>query len=495
MKVLLINPPWVIGDKLGVRAGSRWPHLKTVKEGKYLPFPFFLAYTGAHLQENGFDVLLIDAIAEGISDEDFFRRVIEFEPDLVIQEVSTPSMAVDLEYASKIKSHTNSDIAFCGAEVNIRDPDFLTEHDFVNYVLVGEYEQTALELAKCIDSSNDLKDVKGLIFRSKSDVIINSDRPLLADLDTLPWPLRNQLPMEKYEDRPGGIPAPSVQMIASRGCPYTCIFCVWPHLMYQGNSYRAREPVKVIDEMEHLIKIGFKSIYFDDDTFNIDKKRILNLCGEIKKRKLNVAWAAMARADNLDRETLTQMRSAGLAAIKFGVESGVQYLVDNVRKDLDLGDVKENVLLSKELGINVHLTFMFGLPGETKETIKKTIDFALELDPDSVQFSITIPFPGTTYFKDADKKNLISTKDWSDFDGNYSSVVRTEELSSDDLRKARENADRIWIKHCLVRKRYSHNSPIKLFKSCLREHGFMYTIRNTIDYLSCSKYRYYKNDE
>ena len=323
----------------------------------------------------------------------------------------------------------------------------------MDYILVGEYEYTLLDLVKHSERKGELKEVLGLIYRNtKGKIQINPRRPAIENLDELPWPARHFLPMHNYADLFCGLPAPSLQMWASRGCPYKCIFCMWPEVMYGGHKYYVRNPVDVVNEMERCIKeYGFKSVYFDDDTFNIGKERILKICEEIKRREIDIPWAIMARADTIDREMLKTMRDAGLYALKYGVESGDQEILNDSGKNLNLEKVKEMVRITKELGIKVHLTFMFGLPGETKETIRKTIDFPLKLDPDSIQFSLCTPFPGTKYFEIAKEKNFLLTENWSDYDGADKAVIRTEALTKEDLENALSQAHKAWSSHLLRR--------------------------------------------
>jgi len=479
MRVLLVNLPWEVDGKRGVRAGSRWPHLKIPEEEDYMPFPFFLAYAASLLKKKGIEVLLIDAIAEGMNDRKFLDKIKDYKPNIVLLEISTPSLEIDLEWARKIKEFDKSiKIALAGLDMSIRNPEFLEKNKYIDFVLVGEYEFTLLGLVNCLKNKDNLSNILGLIYRNKGRIIINKNRPLL-DINKLPWPLRKQLPMHKYHDCPGGIPQPSIQVIASRGCPYHCIFCAWPQIMYHGSNYRARDPVDVVDEMEFLVKKkGFKSVYFDDDTFNLGRERMFKICNEIKKRKLNVPWAIMARADLMDKELLDEMKSAGLYAVKYGVESAVQKLVDNANKDLDLKKAEEMIEYTNKIGIKTHLTFMFGLPGETHETIQKTVDFALRMNPESVQFSITTPFPGTSYYKELNKNGMLVSKKWSDYDGNFKSVVKTEELSAKELENAVRNAYTTWAEHS--QKRTKHNNSLIVLKKCLKEHGTKYTVKKVV---------------
>lgn len=460
MKILLANLPWRVGNRLGVRAGSRWPFTTLYPEKtrvpRYLPFPFFLAYATSLLESDGrFEVKLVDAITEGYVEDEFLEIVNLFKPDFVLFETSTPSIANDLSYCDKIsKQNQNVRIALSGTHATVFFREILTENPAVSFILLGEYEKTLLELAGCLHENKEPEGIAGLSGRRSDGTIYHSGRRKLIDsLDSLPWPAYRHLPMLKYHDTPGGIPSPSVQMWASRGCPFGCIFCVWPQVMYGGGIYRVRQPSKVLDELEWLIaEYGFKSVYFDDDTFNIGKKRILEFCEEFKSRKIGIPWAIMARADTIDEETLVAMREAGMVSLKFGVESGVQEIINRSGKNLDLKKVRENVHAAKKLGIKVHLTFTFGLPGETHQTIRQTMCFLKELKPDTVQFSLATPFPGSKYFDELDSEGRILTKDWSFYDGAVKSVIQHRRISNRDLERNLYDAIHNWNKPPLTKR-------------------------------------------
>ncbi len=486
MKVLLVNLPWVVEGRWGVRAGSRWPHLKDPQtEGNYQPYPFYLGYATALLRREGFQAVLWDCLAMKMEKEEFLQRVEELSPDLIFAEVSTVSLANDLEILSHLKDFP---LAIGGADINIRRPDFLKTHSFIDFVLVGEYEVTLWELAENLKKGRGGERVKGLIFRSKEgEIEVNPPRPLLKDLDWLPWPLREELPMEKYIDAPGGLPLPSVQMWTSRGCPFTCIFCAWPSLMYGGHRFRAREPIKVVDEMEYLLKkMNFKSIYIDDDTTNVGKTRMKKLAEEIRRRGLKFPWAIMARPDLMDEEILITLREAGLHSIKYGVESASQEILDRAKKRMDLRKAIRMIKFTQDLGVKTHLTFTFGLPGETKESIKKTIDLALSLNPDSVQFSIATPFPGTEFYEEMEKRGFIVSKDFSLYDGNSTSVIRTDTLTPQDLEEARRRAYELWGRNLRKRERIRFPLEKRYFKTLLfylKHYGLSFTLKKVRDFL------------
>lgn len=453
MRVFLGNSPWRKEGFYGVRAGSRWPHFERCDAG-YMPFPFFLAYAAAVLLEEGHEVELVDGIAEGISEEEFLNRAKNFGPELVVLEVSTISIDVDLACARDMKkAFPEAKVVFCGLHTEMFDNDFLEAQADVDLVMKGEYEYTLRDLASALEKGKQLDNVTGIFFRQNGAITFTGDRPLIENIDELPWPARQFLPMENYCDTPGEIPRPSVQMWASRGCPYHCVYCAWPQIMYGSNKYRPRDPVKVIDEMEHLVREdGFKSVYFDDDTFNIGKPRIMKMCSEITRRRLKVPWAIMARADTMDEEMLRALDKAGLEALKYGVENATQEIVDRCGKALNLTKVKEMVRLTKKMGIWVHLTFMFGLAGETKETMDKTIDLALELSPDSLQFSIVTPWPGSRFFKEVEAKGHLLSRNFAEYDGYNIAVIKTDTLNKEDLEAALRKAERLWCEHVETRR-------------------------------------------
>ena len=430
MKTILVNPPWATEGFYGVRAGSRWPHLESCDSSDYMPFPFFMAYAAAVLERADKSVMVVDACAEKLDDKTCFARIEQFAPDLVVIETATPTVVMDLEFARRLKQELRIDrVALCGPHALMLEPGFLEANPPVDFVLRGEYEGILLDLVDSIEKDGDLTTIQGLIYRGADGIVRDTGpRALLENIDSLPWPARHLFNMSLYSDRPGSIPLPSLQMWASRGCPYQCVFCVWPQIMYGGNRYRARNPVDVVNELERCLnRWPFKSFYFDDDTFNIGKQRIKALSKEIKARKIGLPWGAMARADHVDREILQAMKDAGLVSIKYGMESGVQQLIDASGKNLKIEDVERAVNLSKELGIQVHLTFTFGLPGETKETIKRTIQKAIEINPFSVQFSIATPFPGTVYFLSLKEKGYVLSENWEEYSGS-TGAVHTEPI-------------------------------------------------------------------
>jgi len=452
MKVFLANPPWLEENKIGHRAGARFPYIdqKKGKKSIFIPFPFFLSYAAAVLKENDIEVMLVDSVAEGDSYDDFFNKMKRFKPDLILIEISTPSIFTDLEIAKKLKNEIEAKIVFSGPHMYPLGVETLKNNEFIDYGIFGEYEYTLLDLVKYLENGKDMRDINGLIFREDGNVRKNKERNPIMNLDELPWPAREFLPMYNYYGI-AALPTPQVQMITSRGCPYKCIFCVYPITIY-GSTYRVRDSVKVVDEMEWLIeKYKFKSVYFFDDCFNIGKQRILKLTEEIKKRGIDIVWGAQMRPDLTDKETLISMKNSGFRAALLGVESGSLKIQKNIKKSLDLNKVRTTMKWFHELGLKAHLTFTIGLPEENKQTVQETLNFIKELKPYSAQFSITTPFPGTEYFDLLEKKGYLLTKDWSKYVASFNSVLRTEELTAQQIAEQVEWIKREWDKFNFLR--------------------------------------------
>jgi radical SAM superfamily enzyme YgiQ (UPF0313 family)/glycosyltransferase involved in cell wall biosynthesis len=445
-RVMLLNPPWRVGNRTGVRAGSRWPFTSehSSSESWYTPYPFFLGYLSSLLKQMGTSAVIVDAVAEELSEAEFIERVAGYAPSVILMEVATASFVVDSLWVLRIKERLSGvKIIWTGTHATALGESIIRENPMVDFIIQGEYERAASELIDALLAGRDYRNITGLLFLDADGDLVNNGRANTIDLDSLPLPERLTVPLYKYNDLFAGMEYPSLQLHASRGCPFGCIFCVWPQILYGNNKYRTRSPQKVVDEIETCVRdFGFRSFYFDDDTFNIGRERILTICEELQKRGLRIPWGAMARADTADFESLSAMKNAGLVGIKFGVESGVQELVDRAGKGLRLDKVVDAVRWCRELGIMVHLTFTFGLPGETPDTIDKTIAFAKKMNPDTIQFSITTPFPGTKYFDMLKQSGNILTEEWDRYDGGLNTVISSGSLGREYLQEAVARANR-----------------------------------------------------
>jgi radical SAM superfamily enzyme YgiQ (UPF0313 family) len=454
-KVALINPPWLRPGHYGVRAGSRWPHFEA-DGARYMPYPFYLGYSAALLEQRGFEVALFDGCATKESDPAFLARVVAFAPDLIVQENATASIATDLEWSQRLKQATGARILMTGHHVGHMQTE-LAQFPYLEALAGGEWESTAVEFCERLRDGKPLAGTLGLVHRGPDGApVVEPRRPNVENLDQLPFPHRRTLDMRLYHDNPGDLPGPSLQLHGSRGCPYKCHFCVWPQVVYSDNRYRTRSAKNMADEIEQAFRgpgAIYRSYYFDDDTFNIGDKRLVALADELIERGLDhIPWGAMCRADTIKKATLERLRRAGLWAVKYGVESGNQKVVDDSGKRLNLQTLRDMMAFTHSLGIRTHLTFSFGLPGENKQTMQETLDLALELDPYTVQFSISTPFPGTRFYAWADERNLLLTKDFNAYDGMNKSVVRAEALTAEELETFLKHAYATWDRHVARRR-------------------------------------------
>ncbi|MBF0546596.1 MAG: radical SAM protein [Candidatus Riflebacteria bacterium] len=438
MKILIANPPWRKGGKYGIRSGCRFPYLtdELSWEGVplWIPFPFTPAQTSALLKRHGFNVQFWDCIAEGESLDGFINRIKEFSPDLYIQEIVTPSFSTDKAILETLRNVApKCFLAGAGSMVTSIGSEILDKVPQLDAGLTYEWEETALELAQRLDTGKSLFGTKGLLYRLNGKVV-NEPRRSPPDLNKLPWPDRDSVPMLRYNDDFAFLPVPNVQLYTERGCPYRCVFCDWINTRYGDRSVRFRDPGDVADEVKYCLeKWSFKAFYFDDDTFNINKSHVLRLCEEFGKRGINKPWAAMCRADLFDRETLVECRKAGLFAVKYGIESADEKILKTIRKELSIEKSEEVIRTTRENGIKVHLTIVIGLPGETENSIRKTWKFIKKVKPDYLQFSIATPYPGTELYQMALEKKWINPHDYTNFNADSQAAMKTDSLSRETI--------------------------------------------------------------
>jgi radical SAM superfamily enzyme YgiQ (UPF0313 family) len=428
---------------------------------RYLPFPFMPAIAATALYHEGHQVLLLDAVAENNDHQQTRQRIKDFAPDLVFAEVSSPSLAHDLRALKKLKQFCGaSPVLVCGGmHTPEMVPAMLNENAFIDFWLAGEYETTLPALVKSLAKNEQPPATAGLMTAGSSPV-----EPFFhTDLGNLPRPLYEQLPMGNYSDPVCGLPCPTAISWLSRGCPFGCSFCVWPQVVYGNRTYRTRPIEQALDEVVYQIgAFGCESFYFDDDTANIDENRVLELCDRIRQRGLNIyPWSMMARADCMTRKMIDALAGAGLYSIKYGVESISPDLTDACSKKTNSERFHKAIALTAKAGIKMHLTFMFGLPGETPESIKQTTDFCIQIAPESAQFSFCTPFPGTALYDECKKNGWLTTEDWSEYLGTSSAVINTPQLSAAELEEGTCRAEARWQQACRMRLMQRQNRLIE----------------------------------
>ncbi len=436
MKVCLANLPWELEERWGIRAGCRFPNLMPKKHNSYVPFPFFLAYTASYLESKGIQVLLIDGVAERSSIEYFLKRVIEFQPDLLLVETATTSIRYDLQVLARVKAVCAATrIALCGSHVSMLPEEALAS-PFIDFVVMGEPEYTSDELTQAISNGQDFGKIQGLAYRNDGIPSINPRRPMISDVDALPYPKRSGVPMHRYNVP--GFPSPVVYMYGSRGCPYVCNFCLWVQTIFEKHKYVPRTPNAIVNEIEHVLKKlpDTKSLFFDDDTFNVDKTRLYAFAAEMKRRNIFIPWGMNARADQWEKDLVCRLKETGLFNVRMGIESGDPEVQKRSGKALDLEEARETLHIFHEMGIKNHINFMIGLAGESWNYIENTIRFIKSVPVDSVQFTVAVPFPKTDYYNYLESNGLLLSKDWENYHAASSAVMNTEHMSSAEIEKA-----------------------------------------------------------
>jgi radical SAM superfamily enzyme YgiQ (UPF0313 family) len=477
MKILITNPPAYIGNAYRhfIEAGSRWSFSIGIPKDSgckdhYLPYPFFLGYSSALLKRsnNLAKVKALDACALDFDEKDFTHYIKSYRPDVLIMEVPTISFPLVMDITRELKVDTDFKVVITGTHVTALAKEVMNEYPFIDYCLLGEYELVLKELVEHLtreDDSNNLKDVKGLAFRHNGDLVINERRELLRDLDSLPFPDRDDFPIKNYHDfEIAG--KPCAQLITSRGCPAGCIFCIERHIMYASPFYRRRNPEKIVEEMKVVKeKHGARQVYFDDETMTINKRHVRSICKEIVNKELDLPWTCMGDI-TLDYDTLSLMAKAGCVGVKFGVETVNTRTLTDIRKSfMSLEKVKHFVKKCKKLNIWSHATYIIGLPGDRKEDIMKTLDFAVRLGTDSAQFSIATPFPGTPFFEMVKENGWLVTHDWTMYDGANYSVITYPWLTKDEIEEIHRLALKRYYKHATARMLLRPRKVLRLMRA------------------------------
>jgi len=435
LRVCLTNPTWKDNGVKGIRAGCRVPNTIGSGQHTFMPFPFTLAYATAKLEAEGTPAMIVDAVAEDIDRDTYIRRVVALRPDVIVNEMSTQSHYLDLAMAEQLKELTGARLVVCGSHPTAIAAEIL-RHEFIDFVLLGEYEQTLADLVRALRDGRSPGEVEGLAFReADGEIRVGTKRQPIPDLDSLPYPHRRTLPLDRY--RVAGFPDPVLFMYASRGCPFQCTFCVWPQWFKTGD-YRVRSPRAVAEEIEFAQKTWgpFGSIYFDDDTFNIGKPRMMEMADEFERRSLRIPWGCNARPDLFDEEMMNRLASVGLFNIRIGVESGDPEILRRTKKNLRLETVGRCIELAHRVGVGVHVTFTIGLSGESWDSVKRTVAFAKSIRPDSCAFTITTPFPGTAYYDEVVREGFLTTRQWDRFNVVSDCVVRTETMGPEEILRA-----------------------------------------------------------
>ncbi len=390
--------------------------------------PLGVTYVAAAFEAAGADVRIFDYIVSRYTPEKLRAQIDEFRPDVLGATSVTLNFPGAAQIVCDAKKHRNSLITLMGGpHVTFSAERTLAEYPGIDLIVAGEGEATIAELMAAGFDRNQWENIPGLFFRRGKQIINSGPRSLIEDLDNLPLPARHLLPLSRYQAL--GYP---ISIITSRGCPYSCIFCLGRRMV--GNRVRLRNAHRVVDEIEEILAYGIDRINVADDLFVSSNGKVKEVCEEILCRGLRFTWSAFARVNTVDLETLRLMKEAGCDSVSFGVESGNREMLKRIRKGITPEQVRHAVALCREAGIIAHTSFIVGLPGETQETLRETQEFAAGLGS-LYGYHFLAPFPGTTVREEVQKYDLeILTDDWTRYDAN-SAIVRTSALSPEEMNR------------------------------------------------------------
>jgi len=433
MKVYMLNPPFL--PHFG--RGARW---QDTGRGGTLYYPIWLSYATAVVEQE-YETRLVDAPAWNWSKDDVIDDIKKFQPNLIVIDSSFPSLYNDMKIAKVMKEVWDAQVVLVGPPASQFAEEILKNSD-IDIVARLEYDFTIRELAQAINQGKKFNHIKGISYKHEGKIIHNPDRELITsvELDRIPFVskvYKKHLNIKDYFL--GSSLYPEVQIFTGRGCPNRCTFCSWPQTL-AGRKYRVRSIPNVLDELEwiegNLPEV--KEVFFEDDTFTIDKKRVFEFCEGYQRRGLSITWACNARAD-LDYETMKKMKRSGCRLLVVGYESGDDQILRNIKKAITVDQAKQFTKDAKRSGLLVHGDFIIGLPGETKDTIEKTKKLIKEIKPDILQVSIATPFPGTEFYEWAKGSGYLLTdnpNEYLDKQGHQKSIVAYPWLSADEITRS-----------------------------------------------------------
>lgn len=443
MKALFINPRWDgLVSKKGGRFNRPWP-------------PLDLLNCGAILEREGIKAEVIDARANPIGHAEIAERAKGFDKVFLtsspIDRWQCPNL--DIESLFQLARAVPKENLYIMGVHGTLYPELILERSGARAVIRGEPEMTVLELCK----TDELSDVKGIVYRKDERTVTNENRPML-NIEDLPMPAYHLIDINRYEYEILGKRLALLE--ATRGCPFSCIYCLLD--MYGKRSYRKKSIGKIKREVDYTIEtVGAESIYFIDLEFTLDRVLVHQLCDHIIGKGYAVSWCCQTRADTVDIELLKKMRKAGCRLIHYGVETGSEKVIGIIDKRINLSDIEKGVAMTKKAGIETACFFMFGFPGETEADMEATIRFAKRLNPTYASFHIAAPYPGTRLYEMAESKELFPEAYVKEYP-----IERLEE-------QVRRAFKAFYIRPAYILDRILHGSPATWIRQMKLFLGFM----------------------
>lgn len=443
MKILLLSPPTdsVIKSVIGVTGP-----------------PLGLAYLASIARSQGDDVRIIDSIAMDYTFEDITGQIKKFDPDLVGL-TSTTSMIPDAYKVAELAKEYNKEVktVIGGPHVTFTQEETLMESPHMDFTVAGEGETSFSNLLLHLKGKKEIKEVKGISYRDSEKIIVTPPEQLIKDVDSIPLPAIDLLPMEKYKAGAKRFGT----LMTSRGCPYNCIFC--SSSLQFGKIWRGHSTERVMTELRRLVfDYGIHEIEFLDDTFTLNMKRAVEIAKNIKAENLDIKWSGSARVNLFNEEIAKAMKDSGAHTIYFGIESGNQNTLDFIGKGIKLQQAVDSVRKGNEAGLHTLGSFIIGFPDDTVYEVKNTIKFSKKVKVKIAQFTIATPYPGTRLWQLAKSQNLIKTTNWRKYT-TLNPVMSLKNFSDKQILG--------WLGKAYA---YFYLRPTYLLNDLLRDHGFIF---------------------
>jgi radical SAM superfamily enzyme YgiQ (UPF0313 family) len=397
--------------------------------------PLGIAFLGAALEKAGVEVQVADFVVNPYSFS-FLEEILKrFQPQFVGITSVTMTFNTAAEIVKDIKKiDPNIVTVMGGPHVSFCAEETMNLFPEIDIIVKGEGDESVVELTRAMENGRKWNQVEGILYRNSGGIHNTGPRKKLADVNSLPVPARHLLPLGRY--RALNMP---ISMTTSRGCPFKCIFCVGRKMV--GAKVRYRNAKSVVDELEYLFTLGFPQINIADDLFTANKKHCTDICNEILARGLKIKWSSFARVDTVSRDVLSKMKEAGCDAVSFGIETANADILKTIKKGITIKQVIEAVQMCIDTGVTPSASFILGLPGETPETLKETVEFGKKLKKMGVLygFHLLAPFPGTEIRDKKDEYNIkILTNDWRMYHANKA-IVETEQVTARMLDEIADN--------------------------------------------------------
>lgn len=429
--------------------------------------PLGLAFVAASLEQAGYQAAILDNYNLKKPIEEVKQELKRFEPDIVGITCGSVTYRRCIETAKAVKEVLPYCKVVVGGWQPTYMPDSLLQYPEIDYLVMGEGEQAMVKLANTLTErkKSAISNIPGIAYMNKEN-IVKTNPTFLQDLDQIPFPARHLLPMEIYDRVIPYLDASPVDtMNVIRGCPFHCAYCETKKLW--GPTCRAFSAKRVVAEIEHLIQnFGSRGVYFVGDNFTINRKRTIRICNLIKEKNLDIKWVCDTRVDQVSRELLREMKSAGCQTIWFGVESGSARILEKLNKKITLEQISHAFKLCKEQGIQLACSFMVGIPGETVDDMNSTFKFARKLDPDWCQFNTYVAVPGSKLYDEIMENGLYESVE------DFVTYVKTDEFDYELVSKIQNRFHTTF-----------NRSPRRILKK-IRKEGFFSVLGKSIKYMT-----------